>query len=61
MKIKSGSVVHWRFVDFAEVPKVGPWTLYGTNNPFLDPKQDPDYYAKKAYLRKLGANSSVPR
>ena len=53
MKIKSGSVVHWRFVDFAEVPKSGPWTLYGTNNPFLDPTQDPDYEAKKIYMKYL--------
>ncbi len=62
MKIKSGSVVHWRFIDFSEVPKVGPWTLYGTNNPFLDPTQDPDYAAKKNYLQyaqgsRTGASS----
>jgi hypothetical protein len=53
MKIKSGSVVHWRFIDFAEVPKGGPWTLYGKNNPFVDPKQDPDYKAKVKYMKYL--------
>lgn len=53
MGIKSGSVVHWRFIDFAEVPKVGPWTLYGTNNPFRNPRKDPDYEAKIKYMRHL--------
>lgn len=53
MGIKSGSVVHWRFVDFEDVPKVGPWTLYGTNNPFKDRKQDPDYQAKMDYMKFL--------
>ena len=53
MGIKSGSVVHWRFIDFAEVPKVGPWTQYGTNNPFRDPKQDPDFEAKAKYMKYL--------
>lgn len=64
MKIKSGSVVHWRFIDFADVPKVGPWTLYGTNNPFRDPKQDPDYEAKvkyMKYIKKLRSNYKTVR
>ncbi len=53
MKIKSGSVVHWRFIDFKDVPKTGPWTQYGTNNPFRDPKQDPDYEAKVKFMKYL--------
>jgi hypothetical protein len=53
MGIKSGAKVHWRFIDFADVPKVGPWTQYGKNNPFLYPKQDPDYKAKIKYMKYL--------
>jgi len=53
MGIKSGSKVHWRFIDFKDVPKVGPWTQYGTNNPFRDLKQDPDYDAKVKYMKYL--------
>lgn len=34
--IKSGQKVHWRFVEFAHVER-GPWSLYGTNNPFVNP------------------------
>ena len=64
MGIKSGSKVHWRFIDFSEVPKVGPWTLYGTNNPFLNPKQDPDYEAKikyNQYRQKVRDNYRIRR
>ena len=35
--LKSGQKVHWRFVEFAHV-KRGPWSLYGTNNPFVNPR-----------------------
>lgn len=35
--MKSGQQLHWRFVEFADVPR-GPWSLYGTNNPFVNPK-----------------------
>ncbi|GHC43389.1 hypothetical protein [Roseibacillus persicicus] len=35
--LKSGQKVHWRFVEFADV-KRGPWSLYGTNNPFVNPR-----------------------
>lgn len=54
--LKSGAKVHWRFIDFRHVPRYGPWTWYGTNNPFKDPKQDPDYDAKvrfNNYLKNL--------
>ncbi len=53
MGIKSGNKVHWSFIDFKDVPKVGPWTQLGTNNPFLDPTQDPDYLPKVKYMRYL--------
>jgi len=61
MGIKSGDKVHWSFIDFKDVPKSGPWAKYGTNNPFLDPKQDPDYEAKvrySNYLKSLRGQSS---
>ena len=53
--IQSHSKVHWRFVDFSHVPR-GPWSYYGKNNPFVDPKLDPDRKAREEYmiyLRKL--------
>jgi len=31
--LKSGEKCHWRFVPFHRIPK-GPWSMYGTNNPF---------------------------
>ena len=34
--LKSGEKLHWRFVEFVDVPR-GPWSLYGTNNPFVNP------------------------
>lgn len=47
--------VHWRFIEFAQVPR-GPWSLYGTNNPFVNPKANPDHHARIRYhdhLRKV--------
>ncbi len=35
--LKSGQKVHWRFVEFENV-KRGPWSLYGRNNPFVNPR-----------------------
>ena len=53
--MKSSGKVHWRFIDFARVPR-GPWSYYGKNNPFVNPQLDPDVKARQAYmdyLRKL--------
>jgi hypothetical protein len=53
--LKSGYRVHWRFVEFANVPR-GPWSLYGSNNPFVNPEVNPDLKAAQRYndyLRKL--------
>lgn len=53
--LKSGAKVHWRFMEFAKVPR-GPWAVYGTNNPFVNKKADPDYELKlryNEYLKKL--------
>lgn len=47
--------VHWRFIEFSQVPR-GPWSRYGTNNPFVNPKADPDAKARiryHDYLRKM--------
>ena len=51
--LKSGDKVHWRFIDFRRIRSRGPWSLHGTNNPFLDPKQDPDYDANIRYMNYL--------
>ena len=51
----TNGTVHWRFIDFSRIPR-GPWAYYGKNNPFVDPKLDPDRKAKEdymIYLRKL--------
>lgn len=53
LKLKSGDKVHWKFIDFRKVPRYGPWTLYGKNNPFKDRKQDPDYIANQKYIKYL--------
>jgi hypothetical protein len=47
--------VHWRFIEFSNIPK-GPWSQYGGNNPFLNKDLDPTLKARQAhleYLRKL--------
>ncbi|MGJ8697723.1 MAG: hypothetical protein ACSHYF_15500 [Verrucomicrobiaceae bacterium] len=44
--------VHWRFIEFSQVPR-GPWSLYGTNNPFVNPKADPDFMARIRYHEHL--------
>ena len=51
--MKSGDKVHWRFIDFRHVPRYGPWTWYGKNNPFKDPKQDPDFEANRRFMEYL--------
>lgn len=50
MGLKSGDKVHWRFVEFGSVPR-GPWSWYGSNNPFVNPEADPDV----AVIRQLRA------
>lgn len=53
--VKSGDKVHWRFIEFGKIPR-GPWAVYGTNNPFVNPKANPDYLAAQRYsdyLRKM--------
>ncbi len=51
--MKSGDKVHWRFIDFRNVRRSGPWTLYGTNNPFKDRTKDPDFMANVRYMNYL--------
>ena len=53
--VKSGDKVHWRFTEFARVPR-GPWSVYGTNNPFVNPEANPDReltFRYTEYLYKL--------
>jgi len=53
--MKNMGTVHWRFIDFSRIPR-GPWSYYGSNNPFVNPKLDPDRKAREdymIYLRKL--------
>ena len=51
--IKGGlAQVHWRFVDFHRV-KIGPWSKYGDNNPFLHPELVPGVQSKKVHVDQL--------
>jgi hypothetical protein len=50
--LKSGDKVHWRFVDFGKIPH-GPWSWYGSNNPFVNPELDPVLAAKRRYYEYL--------
>jgi hypothetical protein len=43
---------HWRFIEFSQVPR-GPWSKYGTNNPFVNYKANPDLIAKERFLEYL--------
>ena len=52
LQLKSGAKVHWRFIDFANVP-TGPWSKYGSNNPFVNPAMDRDLLAKRKYMEYL--------
>lgn len=45
--LKSGEKCHWRFVPFNRIPK-GPWSLYGNNNPFVNPKESLKYKILRA-------------
>lgn len=51
--MKSGAKVHWRFIEFAQVPRGGPWAKWGKDNPFVNPEADPDRNARKRYLKYL--------
>ena len=50
--LKSGAKVHWRFIDFENVPK-GAWSKYGDNNPFVNPAMDKDLLVKRRYMEYL--------
>ena len=43
---------HWRFIEFSQIPR-GPWSKYGTNNPFVNYKANPDLIAKERFLEYL--------
>jgi len=34
--MRSGDKVNWRFVDIKRIPRSGPWTKWGANNPFVN-------------------------
>jgi hypothetical protein len=48
----SKAKIHWRFIDFAAIPK-GPWARYGSNNPFLHNHLDPRRKALQEYMDHL--------
>lgn len=50
--LKSGEQVHWRFVEFGNIPR-GPWAWYGDNNPFVNPEVNPELKAARRYLEYL--------
>lgn len=52
LALKSGEKVHWRFVEFGNIPR-GPWSWYGSNNPFVNPESNPDLKAARRYYEYL--------
>jgi hypothetical protein len=53
--LKSGAKVHWRFTEFARIPR-GPWAMHGTNNPFVNAEANPDLALMRrynSYLKKM--------
>lgn len=50
--LKSGAKVHWRFVEFGNIPR-GPWAWYGRNNPFVNAEVNPEMQAAQRYLEYL--------
>lgn len=52
LKLKSGDKVHWRFVELAEVPR-GPWSIYGSNNPFANKANHSELLAQQRQLQYL--------
>ncbi len=52
LALKSGDKVHWRFVEFFSVPR-GPWSWYGSNNPFVNPEADPDVAVARRFYQYL--------
>ncbi len=52
LKVGNKARVHWRFIEFSQVPK-GPWSKYGTNNPFVNPKVDTDIAERARYMQYL--------
>lgn len=50
--LRSGDKVHWRFIDFEHVPR-GAWSVFGDNNPFVNPEMDKDLTAKRRYMQYL--------
>ncbi len=46
------TTVHWRFIEFSQIPQ-GPWSKYGTNNPFVNKKVDVDLAERSRYMDYL--------
>ncbi len=51
--VGNSATVHWRFIEFAQVPKTGPWAQLGDNNPFRNPEANPDRLARLRYFEYL--------
>jgi hypothetical protein len=55
LKMRSGMLCDWRFVELDEVP-VGPWRKFGDNNPFVQMRQrqsQQELEAKQAEMVRL--------
>lgn len=44
--LQSGEKCHWRFVPFHRIPR-GPWSMLGSNNPFVNPASRIENRVKK--------------
>nr|MBR9809515.1 hypothetical protein [bacterium] len=51
------AIVHWRFIEYTRIPKSGPWTRYGRNNPFVNPAVDDSLKERDRYMKYLQQKS----
>lgn len=51
--------VHWRFIEFTRIPKSGPWTKYGKNNPFVNQAVDDSLKERDRYMKYLQHKSNA--
>lgn len=52
--VRSGEKVHWRFVELHRIPR-GPWSRYGSNNPFVQRQPSPAELRRQIQLNRYSA------
>lgn len=57
LDIGNKAIVHWRFIEYTRIPKIGPWTRHGKNNPFVNPAVDDSLKERDRYMKYLQQKS----